>query len=190
MLWTLRRVIFAAIRTFYCYYSARNSVLQCIYETLLWPLSPSGINATYVSRATVWNLKRYPYWNVPYVAKAPITAVSWTYLECYRRSKTTLVQKKLKPKSTQWVYQVLITYCMRSLWEWHNSWQTSWLVEKRDSAFTSGKYFITHCPSTGDHIPGWWLWSTPVPRRRDCSCWCTTVGSWKFRRTRASLWKP
>ena len=32
-----------AIRTFYCYYSARNSVLQCIYETLFWPLSPSGI---------------------------------------------------------------------------------------------------------------------------------------------------
>ena len=36
-------VIFTAIRTFYCYYSARNSVLQCIYEILLWPLSPSGI---------------------------------------------------------------------------------------------------------------------------------------------------
>ena len=34
---------FTAIRTFYCYYSARNSVLQLIYETLLWPLSPWGI---------------------------------------------------------------------------------------------------------------------------------------------------
>ena len=34
---------FTAIRALYCYYSARNSVLQCIYETLLWPLSPSGI---------------------------------------------------------------------------------------------------------------------------------------------------
>ena len=35
---------FTAIRTFYYYYySARNSVLQWIYETLLWTLSPWGI---------------------------------------------------------------------------------------------------------------------------------------------------
>ena len=34
---------FTAIRTFYCHYSARNSDLQWIYETLLWPLSPGGI---------------------------------------------------------------------------------------------------------------------------------------------------
>ena len=34
---------FTAIRTFYCYYSARYSVLQWIYEILLWPLSPWGI---------------------------------------------------------------------------------------------------------------------------------------------------
>ena len=34
---------FTAIRTFHCYYSVRYSVLQWIYETLLWPLSPWGI---------------------------------------------------------------------------------------------------------------------------------------------------
>ena len=34
---------FTAIRTFYCYHSTRNSVLQWIYETLLWPLLPWGI---------------------------------------------------------------------------------------------------------------------------------------------------
>ena len=34
---------FTAIRALYFYYSARNSVLQWIYETLLWPLSPWGI---------------------------------------------------------------------------------------------------------------------------------------------------
>ena len=39
----IRRVIFTAIGTFYCYHSARNQILQCVYETLLWPLSPSSI---------------------------------------------------------------------------------------------------------------------------------------------------
>ena len=34
---------FTAIGAFYCYHSARNSVLQCINEILLWPLSPWGI---------------------------------------------------------------------------------------------------------------------------------------------------
>ena len=34
---------FSAIRTFYCCYSARNSIPLCIHETSLWPLLPPDI---------------------------------------------------------------------------------------------------------------------------------------------------
>ena len=39
----IKRSGFSAIRTFYCYYSAGNSIPHCIHETSLWPLLPPGI---------------------------------------------------------------------------------------------------------------------------------------------------
>ena len=43
---------------FYWYYSAPNSILQCIYETLLWPLSPLNIYS-FCWRIGVWRLPRF-----------------------------------------------------------------------------------------------------------------------------------